>query len=313
MDDPHQLDLFADAYPENPGLPDYGASAWEGNMGDPGVVDDPEFLPHAFAGSFGDGGAKVRYGQLIYEEGGEAAVVVPEFGGVPMKSVDDYMTQLDSYGDVYLYWEIDSPITVCEIRVGTSNPTGDQRELLLFTANEGANLEQKISSDVFFAPDVSTHPFKGRVTGTDEITIGPGRCRCLDLSGPAEMLDILQAETAVGSLTDSGTIWAYVPGTFAQIENKTGTIPDHNHTLAVGNDGEALLTLKTYRWLAENGIASYTTSPPEFGSYWSLGDPHVYVPILDFETVSGQVAITAQRVVDDIFITDSYCTITVSA
>jgi hypothetical protein len=156
------------------------------------------------------------------------------------------------------------------------------------------------------------NPFEGRVTDTDEITIGPGRCRCLDLAGPAEMLDILKAETAVGSLTGSGTIWAYVPGTFAQIENKTGTIPDHNHSLAVGDDGEATLTLKTYRWLTETGIYSYTTSPPSFGSYWSSGDPHVYVPILDFETVSGQVAITAQRVVDDIFVTDSYCTITVS-
>jgi hypothetical protein len=148
------------------------------------------------------------------------------------------------------------------------------------------------------------NPFEGRVTDTDEITIGPGRVRSIDLAGPAEMLDILEEETAVGSLSGSGTIWAQIRGAFLQIESKTATVTDPT-------DGNTLLTLKTYRYRSETGVYAYTDTPDAFGSEWgSNGD--IFVPILDFETTGGQVAITVQRVVDDIFVTDSYCTITAS-
>jgi hypothetical protein len=157
-----------------------------------------------------------------------------------------------------------------------------------------------------------THPFKGRVTDVNEITIGPGRVRSLDLAGPAEMLDILQADTAVGSLSGSGTIWAQIRGAFLQIENKTAAIPDHNHgDVSVTPDGSADLSVKTYRYVSETGVYAYTDTPDAFGFEWA-SNADIFVPILDFETTDGQVAITVQRVVDDIFVTDSYCTITAS-
>jgi hypothetical protein len=191
-----------------------------------------------------------------------------------------------------------------------TDPVPDPLDSIPHPDNPGEPLRQPSADNTpaGASPEISsgsTHPFKGAVTDTDEITIGPGRVRSLSAAGPAEMLDVLEPEFAYGALVGNGTIWAHITGAFLQIENKTATVTDPT-------DGNTLLTLKSYRYYSETGISEYVVTPPAFGGLWGFGNDEIYVPILDFETVGGQVAITAQRVVDDIFVTDSYVTITAS-
>ena len=195
--------------------------------------DNPYQLhrPHAFALMHGDGGAKISYGQLLWRidtliielssvgslgntlvgAGQEVIdglnVKVPTIGSADGKSmspnindIDEDGTptglkyhQLDSYGDVYLYWTTDldakddsgthvpeNRVDACWVQVdgvaeneldavaitprsfdraddttGGSCPTVDQKvgtyRVLLGTVNEGEQIKQYHSSDVFWS------------------------------------------------------------------------------------------------------------------------------------------------------------------
>lgn len=187
--------------------------------------EDPHVLklhkPHAFALMHGDGGAKVAYGEFVWRlnlfnfsfgnsvsEGGECngvglsggkggaeiqgfnSSVVPTIGDKDGPAMDpdipNVYHQLDDYGEVYLYWKIETVltefVTECFIEVvpdggtgtatsniaavSTSNddhkpvtdgvPTGGAGQTAVYRLKlgkvvEGELIEQNISSDVFWA------------------------------------------------------------------------------------------------------------------------------------------------------------------
>lgn len=163
--------------------------------------EQPIFKPHAFALTHGDRGAKVAYGELHYgvtiqtvtrteingqkvvesitqEPIQETRVKVPEWEGTPLDpKIPNNYTQLDGYGEIYLYWEYSlgsgGTITVCEIRVGrpeAQDITFLNEDLLreevsgsggsgsagcigkfaikLGTVEEGSEIEQNVAGDV---------------------------------------------------------------------------------------------------------------------------------------------------------------------
>jgi hypothetical protein len=154
--------------------------------------------PHAFALTHGDGGAKIAYGELHYgvtiqevkrvdlAEGKtvvesitqnpiqETKVCVPEWDGEELDpKIPNEFTQLDGYGEIFLYWEYElgsgGEVTVCEVKVGRPEEldisflneelkrsggggsgggcTG-KFALLLGIVNEGEPVQQKATSDI---------------------------------------------------------------------------------------------------------------------------------------------------------------------
>ena len=166
----------------------------------PGGGGGEQFVhkPHAFALTHGDGGAKIAYGELHYgvtiqevkrvdlDEGKtvvesitqepirETRVCVPEWDGEELEpKVPNEFTQLDGYGEIFLYWEYElgsgGDVTVCEVRVGRpeeldisflneelhrsgSGGSGGgctgKFAILLGVVNEGDPIQQKATSDI---------------------------------------------------------------------------------------------------------------------------------------------------------------------
>ena len=180
-------------------------SAFEGSRADNpndsslgGGGEEFVYKPHAFALTHGDGGAKITYGELHYGvtiqevtrvalASGETVVesitqspiqetkvCVPKWKTVVMNpEIPNKSTQLDAYGEIYLYWEYSigngGSVTTCEIRVGRpveqdisflneDLERGDGGELgfgcvgkfalHIGTVNVGSPVIQKVTSDV---------------------------------------------------------------------------------------------------------------------------------------------------------------------
>ncbi len=205
------------AGPEN--IPDTGFP--EGHVSAANNPAEPplQHRPHAFALMYGDGGAKVAYGQLMWRvdrvdfafEGDSVGgsdgncigagqgraikgldAVIPKLnsssGDAMDPTIPNIYHQLDGYGDVYLFWEVDlaeSEIVVsCWVEAsgapsgetpndiddfdtgnadhdrfagvdGSLDSTGIYR-VKLGTVNEGALIAQDISSDVYWSTVVLT-------------------------------------------------------------------------------------------------------------------------------------------------------------
>jgi hypothetical protein len=211
---PIELDPIPDpAYPEGSVVGNFDGS------GNPYEKQELLHRPHAFALMHGDDGAKVAYGQLMWRvdrvdfafEGDSVGgsdgncigagqgraikgldAVIPKLnsssGDAMDPTIPNIYHQLDGYGDVYLFWEVDlaeSEIVVsCWVEAsgapsgetpndiddfdtgnadhdrfagvdGSLDSTGIYR-VKLGTVNEGALIAQDISSDVYWSTVVLT-------------------------------------------------------------------------------------------------------------------------------------------------------------
>ncbi len=212
---PIVLDTAGDPLLPNP---NYG----EGHVSAQNHVEEPPLLhrPHAFALMHGDGGAKIAYGQFMWRfdrldftftsgalvtavgqnrdiKGYE--VIVPHVGsatGNPMSSDVDGVAgdsipavyhELDSFGTVYLYWDVEWDNTTAQVKnawvqvgdagslhdtdsmVSHSTPhnrltntsvmseeTDGRYRLEIGSVNDSQRVVQKISSDVYWSTVLAT-------------------------------------------------------------------------------------------------------------------------------------------------------------
>jgi hypothetical protein len=211
---PIVLDTAGDPLLPNP---NYG----EGHVSAQNHVEEPPLLhrPHAFALMHGDGGAKIAYGQFMWRfdhlsfqfSSGMVSAVgqprdikgyevsVPHVGsatgnlmssdvdGVAGDSIPAVYHELDSFGTVYLYWDVEWDNTTAQVKnvwvqVGDagslhdtdsmfpnsnahnrltntdvmSTETDGRYRLEIGSVNDSQRVVQKISSDVYWSTVLAT-------------------------------------------------------------------------------------------------------------------------------------------------------------